>query len=162
MESIIENTALQTRSQSIIAVTHRAVIISSLNWATWWQWSSIQRPGGTKMCHRQWRLWPWVQDTTIRPCQLAILHRIDLIQFKHYPYESIQRNQQPENLQWTKWLCPWKQQYWVRKAMSLDDSWVSTSTTIFLPIEQSAHTWTAFYCELYLWMHYSSKACLLR
>ena len=47
-KSIIENTALQISYWSIITAKHRALIIPSINWATWWQWRGVQRPIGVR------------------------------------------------------------------------------------------------------------------
>jgi len=46
-ESTIEDTALQTRYRSIIHAKHRALIIPSVNWGTWWQ-QRVQRPSGAR------------------------------------------------------------------------------------------------------------------
>ena len=48
IEWTIENTALQTSYRSIITATHRALIIPSLDWATWRQRSWVQRPIGAR------------------------------------------------------------------------------------------------------------------
>jgi len=52
-----------------------------------------------KAQHRQLRRVSRVYDTTIQPWQREKYNMIDLIEFEHYSYESIERDHQSENLQ---------------------------------------------------------------
>jgi len=162
MKSTIQNTALQMRYRSITTAKHRALIVSSSNWAAWRQRGWVQGPIGTRGAS------PAI-TTSIRSSghdysthQQEKLHKIDLIEFEYNSSESIGHVHQPDMLQWMGWSYPWMRPYQEPKAKSRDDLRVSPVTTTFLPIECNAHTWIAFYGQLYLWIHYSSEACLRR
>jgi len=102
-----------------------------------------------KTHHRQWR---WrlsqVHNTTIRPCKLQQLHTIDPIEFKHHSYESVQRNQQSKNLQWTMWHYPRLWQYWQSLAMS--DKVMSQHSYDYISSNWPKYTYLSVHVHLHL------------
>jgi hypothetical protein len=109
-------------SQSRIPPSKQDMKLSLLQSIECWLFHHSIEPDGSELemrnqlahkpRHQHSRQWSQVQNKIIQPCQQQKSNNINLIEFTHHSYKSIERDHHSKHLQWTEWPYPWMRPYW--------------------------------------------------